>query len=98
MKLSLLAEQTNSTIEQGLPDLEISSTAGLDLAGEGDVTFLANPKYTPQIAGTGLTFSYKWSRNSEDGTTVIAAATLATYLLRRPDSGISVSCVPWRTT
>ena len=52
MKLSLLAEQTNSTIEQGLPDLEISSTAGLDLAGEGDVTFLANPKYTPQIAGT----------------------------------------------
>ncbi|MEO6051811.1 MAG: UDP-3-O-(3-hydroxymyristoyl)glucosamine N-acyltransferase [Pyrinomonadaceae bacterium] len=55
MKLSLLAEQTNSTIEQGSPGIEISSTAGLDLADEGDVTFLANPKYTPQIAGTRAT-------------------------------------------
>ncbi|CAN5375494.1 UDP-3-O-(3-hydroxymyristoyl)glucosamine N-acyltransferase [soil metagenome] len=52
MKLRLLAEQTNSTIEAGSPDLEIASTAGLDLAGPGDITFLANPKYTPQIAGT----------------------------------------------
>ncbi len=58
MKLSLLAERTNSTIERGSPDLEIISTAGLDLAGGGDITFLANPKYTPQIAGTRASAIY----------------------------------------
>jgi UDP-3-O-[3-hydroxymyristoyl] glucosamine N-acyltransferase len=52
MKLSELAELTESVIEKGSPDLEIASTAGLDIAAEGDITFLANPKYTPQIATT----------------------------------------------
>ena len=52
MKLVELAEKTASTIEQGAPDLEITSTAGLDIAGPGDVTFLANPKYTSQIETT----------------------------------------------
>ena len=52
MKLAHLAEQSGSTIEQGSPDLDISSTAGLDIAGTGDITFLANPKYLPQIAQT----------------------------------------------
>ena len=52
MKLGELAHLTQSTIENGSPDLEIRSTAGLDIAGEGDVTFLANPKYTPQIGST----------------------------------------------
>jgi UDP-3-O-[3-hydroxymyristoyl] glucosamine N-acyltransferase len=52
MKLSELAAQTFSTIENGSPDLEIKDAAGLDIAGSGDVTFLANPKYTPQIATT----------------------------------------------
>ena len=52
MKLGTLAELTNSTIEHGSPDLEITSTAGLDIAAEGDITFLANPKYTPQVAAT----------------------------------------------
>ncbi|MEJ7624163.1 MAG: UDP-3-O-(3-hydroxymyristoyl)glucosamine N-acyltransferase [Pyrinomonadaceae bacterium] len=52
MKLVYLAQQTGSTIERGSPDLEISSTAGLDIAGKGDITFLANPKYLRQIAHT----------------------------------------------
>ena len=52
MKLVELAQQTLSTIESGSPDLDIRSTAGLDIAGTGDITFLANPKYTPQIAET----------------------------------------------
>ena len=52
MKLSDLATRTGSEIERGSPDLEISSTAGLDIAGEGDISFLANPKYTPQVATT----------------------------------------------
>src|SRR5438874_7515747 len=52
MKLVLLAEHTSSTIERGDADLDIRSTAGLDIAGPGDITFLANPKYKPQIAET----------------------------------------------
>lgn len=52
MKLSELAEKTFSTIERGSGDLEIESAAGLDIAGPGDVTFLANLKYTPQIEKT----------------------------------------------
>lgn len=52
MKLDELAEKTFSTIEQGNADLEIASAAGLDIAEIGDVTFLANPKYTPQIQNT----------------------------------------------
>src|SRR5437899_3298753 len=52
MKLAELAEKTSSVIERGPADLEITSTAGLDLAAEGEVTFLANPKYFPQVAAT----------------------------------------------
>jgi len=52
MKLSELAELTSATLESGSPNTEIFAAAGLDLAGEGDVTFLANPKYTPQIRDT----------------------------------------------
>jgi UDP-3-O-[3-hydroxymyristoyl] glucosamine N-acyltransferase len=52
MKLFELAEKTGSTIEQGSPDLDITSTAGLDIAVAGNVTFLANPKYTPQVEST----------------------------------------------
>ena len=52
MKLSELAERTFSVIERGSPNLEIDAAAGLDIAGTGDVTFLANPKYTPQISET----------------------------------------------
>jgi UDP-3-O-[3-hydroxymyristoyl] glucosamine N-acyltransferase len=52
MKLSELAAQTFANIEQGDAETEIFSAAGLDIAREGDVTFLANPKYTPQIQDT----------------------------------------------
>ncbi len=52
MRLDKLAALTGARVERGSPDLEISSTAPLDAAGEGDVTFLANPKYTPQAATT----------------------------------------------
>jgi len=52
MKLSELAEKTFSVIEQGDKNAEISAAAGLDIARAGEVTFLANPKYTPQIQET----------------------------------------------
>ena len=52
MKLFELAEATNSTIENGDKALEITGAAGLDIAQQGEITFLANPKYTPQIRDT----------------------------------------------
>ena len=52
MKLSELAEKTFSTIERGNAAAEINSAAGLDLAQADEITFLANPKYTPQIKDT----------------------------------------------
>lgn len=52
MKLSDLARETSTVIEKGSPDLEITSAAGLDIARPGDISFLANPKYTPQIRET----------------------------------------------
>lgn len=52
IKLATLAEKTFSIIEQGDGDFELNGAAGLDIAGRGQVTFLANPKYTPQIKDT----------------------------------------------
>ncbi len=52
MKLAELAEKTGSTLETGSPDGEITSAAGMDIAGPGDVTFLANLKYTPKVKET----------------------------------------------
>ena len=52
MKLSELAEKTFSAIERGDTEMEITAAAGLDIAASGQVTFLANMKYTPQIAAT----------------------------------------------
>ncbi len=52
MKLSILAEKTFSRIVRGDENLEIESAAGLDIAERGQITFLANPKYTPQIKNT----------------------------------------------
>ena len=44
MKLSELAQKLGCRLE-GPPDLEISGVAGMDHAGSGQVTFLANRKY-----------------------------------------------------
>lgn len=52
MKLSELASLTHSLIETGNPEIEISGAAGLDIATAGQITFLANPKYTPQMRET----------------------------------------------
>ena len=52
MKLSELAEACVSTIERGDAEMEINGAAGLDIARPGEITFLANPKYTPQIRET----------------------------------------------
>ena len=47
MKISELAERTGARVEGLTNDIEITGAAGLDDADEGNVTFLANPRYTP---------------------------------------------------
>ena len=81
MKLSDLAQKTRSVIEKGSPDLEIRSAAGLDIAGEGDVSFLANPKYTPQVAETRASAIFL-SEGTEVGRNDIA-------VLRAPDAYVA---------
>ena len=52
MKLSEIATAVFAEIERGDENLEITGAAGLDIAERGQITFLANPKYTPQIKDT----------------------------------------------
>jgi UDP-3-O-[3-hydroxymyristoyl] glucosamine N-acyltransferase len=51
MTLSELAERLGCRLE-GDGNLEIRRVAGLEEAGEGDLTFFANPKYAPVLRGT----------------------------------------------
>lgn len=52
MKLGELASRIGAELE-GPADLEISGVAGMEDAGASELTFLANPKYTPKAASTG---------------------------------------------
>src|SRR5215510_3272228 len=52
MKLSELANLTGARVEGITDEIEITGAAGLDEAGEGHVTFLANPRYTPRVNTT----------------------------------------------
>jgi UDP-3-O-[3-hydroxymyristoyl] glucosamine N-acyltransferase len=45
MKLTEIASTLNARVENGSPDLEITGVAGIEDAGAGQITFLANPKY-----------------------------------------------------
>src|SRR5437899_11027216 len=45
MKLAEIASTLNSRLENGSPDLEITGVAGIEEAGVGQITFLANQKY-----------------------------------------------------
>ena len=58
MKLSELAERTGARVEGVSQDFDIAGAAGLDEAGEGQITFLANPRYTPRVNSTRATAIY----------------------------------------
>jgi len=45
MKLSKLAASLDARLENGSPDAEIPGVAGIEDAGPGQITFVANPKY-----------------------------------------------------
>ncbi len=51
MKLSAIAEALGATVH-GDASLEISGVAGMEQAGPGQLTFLANPKYAPKVKDT----------------------------------------------
>ena len=51
MKLSELAERLGCRLD-GDGSLDIVRVAGVDAAGPGDITFLANPKYVPAVQHT----------------------------------------------
>jgi UDP-3-O-[3-hydroxymyristoyl] glucosamine N-acyltransferase len=51
MTLSELADRLGCRLE-GDGTIEVTRVAGLDEAGAGDVTFLANPKYASRVAST----------------------------------------------
>ena len=52
MKLSELATNTGARIDGETLDIEILGAAGMDDAKAGQVTFLANPRYTPRVNTT----------------------------------------------
>ncbi|HEY0003318.1 MAG TPA: UDP-3-O-(3-hydroxymyristoyl)glucosamine N-acyltransferase [Pyrinomonadaceae bacterium] len=58
MKLSELAVKTGARVEGVEEELEISGAAGLDDAAPGEVTFLANPRYTPRLQTTRASAVY----------------------------------------
>ncbi|HEX8719831.1 MAG TPA: UDP-3-O-(3-hydroxymyristoyl)glucosamine N-acyltransferase [Pyrinomonadaceae bacterium] len=58
MKLSELARLTGARVEEKFGDVEIKGAAGLDEAGPGHVTFLANPRYTPRVRTTRASAVY----------------------------------------
>jgi UDP-3-O-[3-hydroxymyristoyl] glucosamine N-acyltransferase len=45
MKLSQIASTLGARLENGAPDTEITGVAGIEEAGPGQITFVANPKY-----------------------------------------------------
>jgi UDP-3-O-[3-hydroxymyristoyl] glucosamine N-acyltransferase len=48
MKLKEIADKLDCQL-QGPPDIEITGVAGLEEAGDGDLTFLSNPKYARKV-------------------------------------------------
>ncbi|MCC6824929.1 MAG: UDP-3-O-(3-hydroxymyristoyl)glucosamine N-acyltransferase [Acidobacteria bacterium] len=52
MKLSELASTVGAVIENADADIDITSVASLEDALPGSVSFLSNPKYTPQVGVT----------------------------------------------
>lgn len=58
MKLSELAALTAAHVDGNHGDLDITGAAGLDDARAGEVSFLANPRYTPKVNTTQASAIY----------------------------------------
>jgi UDP-3-O-[3-hydroxymyristoyl] glucosamine N-acyltransferase len=103
MKLSELAAKTGARIE-GRPgdiDIEIEGAAGLDDATLGQVTFLANPRYTPRLKTTRASAIYLAEKVELDRDDMVALRAKDPYLaytraLRffHPNSAVTPSIHP----
>ena len=58
MKLSELAVLTGARVDGESGEIDITGAAGLDDAQSGQVTFLANPRYTPRVNTTQASAVY----------------------------------------
>jgi UDP-3-O-[3-hydroxymyristoyl] glucosamine N-acyltransferase len=58
MKLSELANLTSARLGENSVDPEITGAAGLDEARAGDISFLANPRYTAKVNSTQASAIY----------------------------------------
>ncbi|MDQ2921296.1 MAG: UDP-3-O-(3-hydroxymyristoyl)glucosamine N-acyltransferase [Acidobacteriota bacterium] len=58
MKLSELAALTAARVDGNSADIDITGAAGLDDASSGQITFLANPRYTPKLSSTQASAIY----------------------------------------
>lgn len=52
MKLSEIASALDATLENADPNTEITGVAGIEEAGAGEITFVANPKYAAAAKST----------------------------------------------
>ncbi len=52
MKLGAIASALGASLDNGSPDAEITGVAGIEEAGSGQLTFLANPKYAAAARST----------------------------------------------
>ncbi len=80
MKLKILAEKTFAVVEQGSGDLEIAGAAGLDIAESGQITFLANPKYTPKTKQTKASAIFLGEKEKIERTDIAVLRTKDPYL------------------
>lgn len=53
MKLAQIASALGARLENGSPETEITGVAGIEEAGTGQLTFVANPKYAAAAKTTG---------------------------------------------
>ncbi len=49
MKLGEIATALGAVLENGNPEADITGVAGIEEAGPGQITFLANPKYAAAV-------------------------------------------------
>ena len=52
MKLAQLASTLGARLENASPEVEVTGVAGIEAAGPGQVTFVANPKYAAAARNT----------------------------------------------
>lgn len=55
MRLAQIASALGARLEKGSPDIEITGVAGIEEAGPGQLTFVANPKYAGAAHKTAAT-------------------------------------------